>query len=102
MTVEARLSAVCSCQGVKGNAARDTEVGRGRRPSHFKSIPIRLAATAEEFEKICQFRYRIYVEEMNRVQFFADIQPEESKIRLIVAVTILAHFREMKWLALCE
>jgi len=39
---------------------------------------------------------------MNRVQFFADIQPEESKIRLIVAVTILAHFREMKWLALCE
>jgi Acetyltransferase (GNAT) domain len=72
MTVDAFLSAAGSCQGTAENAARYTAVGGGGGLSHSKSIPIRLASTAEELETIYQFRYQIYVEEMDRRQFYAD------------------------------
>ena len=49
-------------------------VSRCSRPrrTQLNQITIRRAESAEDFEELCRFRYRIYVEEMQRTQRYAD------------------------------
>ena len=66
MTVEALL------EGTVEDATRYAALGGAAGLPHSKSIPIRRAAAAEELDALYQFRYLVYVEEMNRLQFYAD------------------------------
>ena len=72
MTTETFLATASPCQTIEGTAGRHTAVRSSRKISHSRTTPIRLASTAEELETIYRFRYRIYVDEMNRRQFYAD------------------------------
>jgi N-acyl-L-homoserine lactone synthetase len=72
MTIAAFRSTTWRYQTIGETAGRCTTAGGGRKLSHSKTIPIRLASTAEELETIYQFRYRIYVDEMHWRQFYAD------------------------------
>ena len=72
MTVNTILPMACSCQKIEGNTVWYAGTSGDRERSHSEAIPIRLALAAEQLEAIYRFRYRIYVEEMNRLQFDAD------------------------------
>ena len=72
MTVDTMLPPAPTYRGsTEENASRFRAAVVGSRRRRAK-LPIRLASTADELAAIYQFRYQVYVEEMNRDQFHAD------------------------------
>src|SRR5712691_857618 len=70
MTLDTMLSPAGSyADSIEENASKHRAASR---LSRAQSIPIRLVSDPDELEAIYRFRYRIYVEEMNRRQFHAD------------------------------
>jgi Acetyltransferase (GNAT) domain len=71
----------------------DTGTDSGRVPG---SVDIRVAESHADLEKTYRFRYQIYVEEMGRVQKYADHARRRIEDRLDKNAVNLAAFRDGK------
>jgi len=73
MTVDATFSTAYSyCGSIEEDCSKFPTALTGSRLATIKSIPIRLVSEPDDLEEIYRFRYQVYVEEMNRNQFYAD------------------------------
>lgn len=59
-----------------------------------RAIDVRIATTPEELEAVYRFRYRVYVEEMNRQERYADHDRKRIEEPMDAENTIIGAFKD--------